>query len=145
MAGGPFLQMSYVTQQQLETEIPAPHLADAVDDDAAGGADADKLDAILQKASDAVDAFLSSIYPTPFADPAPAACREAAFCFAGEMVYARRGVSSDSNPFSKRANDWRETLKQMGAGKLPLDANITKAFTPGAAILETAVIDTSTR
>ena len=135
----------YVTQAQLETEIPAPHLADAVDDDAAGGADTDKLDAILQKASDAVDSFLAGLYPTPFADPAPAACREAAFMFAGELIYARRGVSTDENPFTKRANDWRKTLTLIGRGDLPLDANIPKAFTPGAAITEPVLLDTTTR
>lgn len=137
--------MPYVSQAQLETEIPAPMLADAIDDDREGGADPEKLDAILQKASDAVDGFLSGLYPTPFADPAPAAAREAAFCFAGELVYARRGVGADQNPFTKRAADWRTTLKLIGAGKAPLDVNIPRSFYPGAAILETATIDSTTR
>lgn len=136
--------MPYVTREQLETEIPPQHLADAVDDDAEGGADTDRLDTILQRASDAVDAFLSSIYPTPFADPAPAACREAAFCFAGETIYARRGISSDDNPFTKRANDWRSKLTLMGKGEQPLDANIPKAFTPGAAITEPTQVNDTT-
>lgn len=137
--------MPYVTQAQLETEIPPQHLADAVDDDAEGGADSDRIDTILQKASDAVDAYLGTIYPTPFADPAPATAREAAFVFAGEMVYARRGVSGDDNPFTKRADAWRKQLTLIGKGDLPLDANIPKAFSPGAAITEPATIDASTR
>lgn len=137
--------MPYLTRQQLETEIPALHLKEALDDDSAGGEDQDLFDAVAQQASDAVDAFLSSLYPTPFADPAPAAVKQAAFVFCGELVYARRGVKGDDNPFTARANEWRTTLKLMGSGKLPLDANITKAFNPGAAITETAAIDATTR
>lgn len=137
--------MPYVTRQQLETEIPAPHLVDALDDDSAGGEDQDKFDAIAQKASDAVDAFLAARYPTPFAEPAPAVVKESAFVFAGELIYARRGVSSDQNPFTKRAEEWRSTLKLIGKGELPLDANIIQAFTPGALISEPAAIDTTTR
>lgn len=137
--------MSYVTRQQLEVEIPAPHLVDALDDDAAGGEDTDRFETLAQKASDAVDAFVSSLYPTPFAEPIPATIKEAAFVFAGELVYARRGVSSDLNPFTKRAEDWRATLKLIGAGKMPLDANIVKAFNPGALISEPAAIDGTTR
>lgn len=137
--------MPYVSQAQLQTEIPAPHLADATDDDREGGSDTDTIEAILQKASDAVDGFLSGLYPTPFADPAPAAAREAAFVFAGELVYARRGVSTEANPFTKRAEGWRATLKLIGSGKMPLDANLVKAFTPGAALTEPVSIDTTTR
>ena len=137
--------MPYVTRQQLETEIPAPHLADALDDDAAGGEDADRFEALAQKAGDAVDAFVSSVYSTPFAEPVPPAIKEAAFVFAGELVYARRGVSAELNPFAKRANDWRATLKLIGARKLPLDANIVQAFNPGALISEPATIDGTTR
>ncbi len=144
--------MSYVTQEQLETEIPAPHLADAVDDDAAGGADESRLDAILQKASDAVDGFIAALYQVPFGEPAPAACREAAFCFAGELIYARRGVSADANPFTKRAEDWRKKLEEIGRGETALDATIeipfvetpaNRARRPGYAITEdTGVNDT---
>lgn len=136
---------AYVTREQLETEIPPKHLADAVDDDAEGGADTDRFEAIAQQASDDVDGYLSSIYPTPFSEPIPAAVKAAAFVFTGERLYARRGVSADDNPFTKRANDWREKLTKTGAGELPLDANIVKAFTPGAAITEPSAIDSTTR
>lgn len=122
--------MPYVTQAQLETEIPAPHLADAVDDDAEGGADQDKLDAILQKASDAVDGFIAALYQVPFGEPAPSACREAAFCFAGELIYARRGAKSDDNPFTKRAEAWRKKLEAIGKGEMALDATIEIPYVP---------------
>lgn len=136
---------AYVTREQLETEIPPQHLADAVDDDAEGGADTDRFDTIAQQASDDVDGFLSSIYPTPFSEPVPAAVKAAAFVFCGERLYARRGVSADDNPFTKRANDWRDKLTKIGAGELPLDANIVKAFTPGAAITEAVSVNATTR
>lgn len=146
--------MPYVTQAQLETEIPAPHLADAVDDDREGGADTDKLDAILQKASDIVDGYIGALYEVPYGEPAPVACREAAFCFAGELIYARRGASSDANPFTKRAEAWREKLDLIGKGELKLDATIDIPYVetpehrqtgPGAVITDTLTIDGSTR
>lgn len=146
--------MVYVTREKLETEIPAPHLADAVDDDREGGEDADKLDALLLKASSAVDGFLAPLYAVPFADPAPAACQEAAFCFAGELVYARRGVPTDDNPFTKRAEAWRKKLDLMGKGEMPLDSTIEIPFIetpeqrvkhPGLSVSEETTVNDTTR
>ena len=135
--------MSYCTSEQIQTAIPAPHLNDALDDDRDGSADSGVLTAIIAQADQAVDGYLSGLYTVPFASPPPAA-REASFVFACELVYARRQIM-DKNPFTDRANEWRKRLEQIGSGKLPLDAATEKSFTPGAAVLEDAVIDASTR
>lgn len=58
--------MPYLTQSEIQVAIPAPHLIDALDDDADGVADAALLDTIIASASNAVDAYLASIYTVPF-------------------------------------------------------------------------------
>lgn len=135
--------MSYVTQSQIETEIPPLHLNDALDDDRDGTADSGLLANIISKAEQAVDAFLAGLYEVPFTTP-PAAAREAAFVFSCEAIYARRQIL-DKNPYTDRANFWRERLEKIGNGELPLDAATEKSFTPGAAVTEDASIDDTTR
>ena len=115
----------YVNSAQIQTAIPAPHLNDACDDDHDGAADSGVLDAIISQACQAVDAFLAPRYEVPFTDPAPPACREAAFVFAAELVYDRRQVF-DKNPFKDRADDWRERLEKIGAGQGTIDASLAE-------------------
>jgi hypothetical protein len=134
--------MPYTTQAQLETEIPPPHLIEALDDDGDGVADAGQLDAVIASASQAVDALLSPRFSVPFADPAPAPVREAAFAFAGEKIYLRR-PQGERNPFKTRADFWREHLAKIGRGEAELDAATVRAFTPGAAITESVSVDAS--
>ncbi len=135
--------MSYVTQAQIETEIPPLHLNDALDDDGDGSADSGLLDNLISKAEQAVDAFLGGIFTVPFATP-PAAVKEAAFVFTCEAIYNRRQIL-DKNPYKERADYWRDRLEKIGNGELPLDAATEKLVAPGAIITEDAAIDGSTR
>jgi hypothetical protein len=136
--------MPYVTQAQIQTAIPAPHLNDALDDDRDGLADAGLLDLVIAKASQAVDAALSGIFDVPFTDPAPAAVAEAAFIFSCELVYDRRQIV-EKNPFKDRADDWRGRLEKIGKGDLPLDATLERNFSPGAAVTENVSVDGTMR
>ena len=133
--------MPYVTQTQIQTAIPPQHLTDALDDDRDGVADADQLDAVIAQSSQAVDGLLSGLFTVPFDDPAPAPVAQAAFIFACELIYARRGV--EKNPFTAQANQWRDRLEKIGAGKMPLDAAVEKVVSPGASVIEDAAIDVS--
>mgnify|MGYP001267666839 CR=1 FL=1 len=135
--------MSYCTQAQIETTIPAPVLNDALDDDRDGTADTGVLTNIIAQADQAVDAFLGGIYTVPFETP-PAAVREASYIFACELVYARRQVVQE-NPFTARADAWRTRLQKIGNGEMPLDNATSKTFTPGASILVDADVDDTTR
>lgn len=129
--------MAYTTQTDIETTIPAPHLVDALDDDRDGVADASQLDRCITVASNAVDAFLSGIYPVPFDTPPPAV-KEAAFVFTCEMIYGRR--RAEPNPWKERADFWRTRLADIGAGNVPLDANEERDFDPGALVSEAMAI-----
>lgn len=135
--------MSYVTQAQIETELPPLHLNDALDDDADGVADSGLLDAIISRAEQAVDAFLGGIFVVPFTTP-PAVVKEAAFVFACEAIYNRRQIL-EKNPYKERADYWRTRLEKIGNGELPLDAATPKEVAPGVAITEDAAVDDTTR
>lgn len=135
--------MPYTTLALLQTEIPLLHLVSALDDDGDGSMDAGVLDALIASASQAVDALLAARYEVPFTDePFPAAVCEAAFVFAGEKVYLRRGA--EQNPFKVRADFWRGKLAAIARGEMELDAAAPAANTPGAVITETPGIDGGT-
>lgn len=136
--------MAYTTQSEIETKIPANHLVNALDDDGDGNADTGILTAIIESAGNAVDAYLAGLFTVPFADPAPAPCREAAFIFSCETIYDRRQIL-EKNPFKDRADFWRKRLEEIGKGAIPLDAAQSKTFTPGDSILADAEVDGSMR
>lgn len=135
--------MSYTTQARIETAIPAQHLVDALDDDGDGMADAGVLTEVLASAAGAVDAFLAGLFAVPFV-VVPAVASEAAFVFACERIYDRRQVL-EKNPWRDQAEGWRERLREIGSGKLPLDAALERSFAPGAVITENVAVDDTMR
>lgn len=135
--------MAYTTQAKIESKIPPPHLNDALDDDRDGTADSGVIDTIIEVASTAVDALLAARYEVPFTTP-PAMVQEAALIFACEAIYDRRQIL-DKNPYTARADDWRELLGKIGGGAGSIDAATEQSFTPGAAITEDVDVDESMR
>lgn len=136
--------MAYLTATELAAAIPAACLNDACDDDRDGTADSGLLDQIITRAGAAVDAYLASLYPTPFVT-APPVVKEAALVFACELVYARRLAPDEKNPYAERAKTWRARLEQIGADKLPLDAAFNRSFEPGAVITEALAVNDTLR
>lgn len=136
--------MAYVTQTQIETAIPPTHLTDALDDNRDGTADTGKLTAVIDQASQQVDALLESRYAVPFVT-VPKKVAEAAFTFVCELLYQRRGLFGDDNPWFKRAEQWRETLKAIGSGEGQIASDEAQETTPGAAITEATSVDDSLR
>ncbi len=134
---------AYCDQSAITAVIPAPTLTDALDDDRDGVADDGLLDTIIAQASQSVDAYLSGLYTTPFADPVPAPVAEAATVFACEMIYDRRPVAN--NPFKAAADAWRTRLQAIAKREQNLDANVPLANAPGAAITECVQLNSNTR
>ena len=131
----------YCTQQLLEDELGGhARLVEALDDKGSGVFDAALAGRILQRASDAVDAFLSGRYVVPLS-PVPKLAVEASTIFACEIIYNRRRQATDEkNPYTSRAGGFREELKDIADRKKSLDAQERPAFTPGVVIgRETAV------
>ena len=85
-------------------------------------------------ASNAADAYVASIYQTPFTGYIPSKIKDAALIFAVEMMYQRRLAPEEKNIFKPQADLWREVLRTIGTGQVPLDANVPRLVTPGFAI-----------
>lgn len=121
---------AYITRAQIVNKIPAPTLNDALDDDRDGAADVGLLEAIIDEASECVDALVGARYTTPFTGTIPALVERAALAFACEIIYARRpGV--EKNPFKAEADTYREQLRLVAERKVAI-AGATEV-TPGAA------------
>ena len=136
--------MAYISQQQIIDEFTLPRLTDALDDDQDGKLDDGLLDRIIAAASLAVDGFLAGRYLTPLT-PVPKLAQEATLIFVCEKIYERRRQGPDeTNPFSKRANDFRQELKDIADRKKSLDATELPARTPGAVIAAPSRLNTST-
>jgi phage gp36-like protein len=135
--------MPYTSQEKIQAAIPASVLTDMLDDDRDGQPDPGLLDQIIATASAQVDGYLAAQYTVPLADPAPALVQQAAYVFACETLYDRRGFN-ENNPFRTRANAMRDVLREVAAGKIVLSADSNTRKSPGAVIAETLRIDGST-
>jgi len=125
--------MNYVTQSELEAELPPQHLIDACDDDGDGVADEGRIESVLAGASRAVDGYLEGRYSVPLAEP-PQLARRAALVFALETIYRRR--NSEKNPWSEEAGKLRARLEKVASGEQPLTLIITTPASDGAVIGE---------
>jgi phage gp36-like protein len=135
--------MAYTTRDKIEAVIPGPLLIEALDDDRDGQEDDGAFDALVATASMAVDGYLAGRYTVPFPDPAPSIVQLAAFIFVCEIVYDRRELNGDKNPFGKRASDMRDLLKKIANQDMPLDAAQTSAFTRGAVVTDDVGLDST--
>jgi len=126
--------MAYVNNSDVLTLISGFELTGFTDDAQSGQINQGVLDTIMQMASDAADAFVASIYSTPFTSYVPKKIKDAALIFTCEALYARRLSPDEKNPFKTRADLYRQQLTTIGSGTVPLDANVARAFQPGVAI-----------
>ena len=125
--------MAYVTTEQVTSEIPAPTLRDALDDEGDGQEHPEVLAVVIANASQEVDGYLGGLFTVPFAEPAPAKVSAAALAFTIERIYLRREKELPKR-WADQAKFWREHLQAVGNRELPFDATVNKAFTPGAAV-----------
>jgi phage gp36-like protein len=112
--------MAYIVIADLNALLPEAYQIKATDDNRTGEADAAIWNAIADTASNEVDALLSPSFDVPIS-PVPVVCKQAALWIALEMAYTRRAVSNEA--VTKRAEAWREQIKDIGDGKRPLSAD----------------------
>lgn len=122
------------------TKISNTQLDAFTDDDGDGVADPGVLDLVIGIASNAADAYVASIYQTPFVGYIPSKIKDSTLIFACEMLYQRRLAPEEKNIFKPQADLWRQVLQTIGAGQQPLDANVSRKITPGFAIVQDSVL-----
>lgn len=110
---------SYVTRAEVEAELPAKWLTEALDDNGDKTEDTGLFSAIVARASADVDGILGQRFETPFANPPPVAAR-AARVFVLATLYRRRMVPDDRNPYAKLEAEERARLSRIAAGDEPL-------------------------
>lgn len=124
--------MPYVSQNDLLTYFSAQAVTKFLDDNGDGNPDPGLFAQIVADASMEVDGRLSQTYQVPFGDPAPVKVRAAALVFVCEAFYHRRQVPPERNPFTARANYWREELDKIGRDGKGLDWNTNRVVAPVA-------------
>jgi len=138
--------MAYINSQDILNYVDANNLQEFLDDYNQGPNNTSISSVILanicQLASNKADALVSSIYQTPFANP-PVKIQTAATIFACELLYSRRGIVGEKNPFEKQAQYWREELIKVNTGMLSLDANFQREFTPVVVSSHKTRVDTN--
>ncbi|HEY8898873.1 MAG TPA: phage protein Gp36 family protein [Chthoniobacterales bacterium] len=127
--------MPYLTLDNLRGAIPAAHLLEALDDDNDGAEDAGIFDLVAAQAGEQIDGLLSARFTVPFAAPLPSLVSLAARTFACELIYKRRGVEDDKNPWAAQANALRKQLQAIGSNLSPAPTDFPTVAKLGAVII----------
>lgn len=135
---------AYVLMSEMNGLIPTAFLVQALDDDADGSADATAWDAVVAQVHKQIDGPLGVRFTVPLSNPLPPIVAEAAPIFAAELLYNRRGLADDKNPWTTQATALRKKLDAIAKGELPLTPEIKRAA-PSAGIVSGPSKATGTR
>jgi hypothetical protein len=128
--------MAYdVSQSDLAAIIPPAYILGALDDDGDGIADAGLWDTVCLAADRMINSRLAPRFSVPL-NPAPDIIIEAKKVFLAEMIYLRRGVSGEQNPWTDQAAALRKRLERIASGDEELTAGSASARPGGALISE---------
>ena len=128
----------YVAIEQIEALIPRDVLAQALSDGDGTDIDLAIWTRVEAAAAAAIDGALAGRYSVPFSAPVPSVIQDAALVFCCEIIYQRRGIPTEQNPFAQRARDCRAALAQIAAGDRNLSTTTAKAVSSGVVIAETS-------
>ncbi|MFZ4394159.1 MAG: phage protein Gp36 family protein [Kiritimatiellia bacterium] len=128
--------MAYaVSQADLSAIVPPQFIVAALDDDNDGVADVGLWDTVSLEADRQINSRLAARFSVPL-NPAPDLVIEAKKIFLAEMMYLRRGVSGDANPWTKQADGMRKRLESIGKGDEEISAGTAPVRTGGSLISE---------
>lgn len=106
-----------IQRAAIEAEFDAQHLLEALDDDGDGLEDSGLFSSLAAQAAAEVDARAALV---ALAHPAPPAAfleRAGVACLCA-MLFRRRGVADDQNPFAEREKKALETLDKLADGSI---------------------------
>jgi hypothetical protein len=118
--------------------VPPQFILQALDDNGDGVEDDGAFDVLTARACGAVDAICSSLFTVPFASPFPVLIGQAAQTFAAKLLYQRRGIESDKNPFTKEAKDVTDKLTRICRKDEPVPADFPTSSPSVTAITDRA-------
>ena len=126
----------YCQESDLAGLIPPDFLLQALDDNGDGVEDVGLFATIEQLAEDAINAYIGLRYSLPLAPPYPDVVVNAARVFTAELLYKRRGVTDDKNPWSAQAAQTRTLLKSISMGQSPLAPELNREDPSGSIVTE---------
>jgi len=129
--------MAYIVKADLKGLIPEEFLNAALDDDGAACADAGTWDAVADAVEDEINGRLAQTFAVPIS-PVPEVLKAAARAIAAYVLYQRRAVADEANPWSDQAKYWRDKLDSIGSGEEPLTYEAGRAKAPAVLIEEPA-------
>ncbi len=127
--------MTRLTIDDLTGDMPEQKLIEALDDDQDGLADEKAFDAALASANARAEALFGGAVPAQYSTAADYAVR----VFMLDILYRRRGVADESNPWAKIADAQEARLRALASGTEAIDAT-----TDGVIISKPAKIYSST-
>jgi phage gp36-like protein len=130
--------MAYCSREEVERLVGPENFRQMLDDDLDGAADAGLFEAVAEDASLQADGYLAAQYAVPFSGTVPPFVRQCAKVFACELLYARRGLAREANPWTAQADALRTRLGRIARGEDILDAR-----QPGASDSVEAVTEPS--
>lgn len=123
--------MTRLTIDDLTGDMPEQKIIEALDDDQDGFADEKAFGAALASANARAEAIFGGAVPPQYATAADYAVRT----FLLDILYRRRGVADESNPWAKLADEQEARLRALASGTEAIDAT-----TDGAVIAKPAKI-----
>ena len=110
--------MTRLTIDDLTGDMPEQKLIEALDDDQDGFADEKAFAAALASANARAEAVFGGAVPAQYSSSADYAVR----VFLLDILYRRRGVADDSNPWAKLADEQEARLRALASGTEAIDA-----------------------
>lgn len=110
--------MTRLTIDDLTGDMPEQKLIEALDDDQDGFADEKAFAAALASANARAEAIFGGAVPAQYSSSADYAVR----VFLLDILYRRRGVADDSNPWAKLAEEQEARLRALASGTEAIDA-----------------------
>ena len=110
--------MTRLTIDDLTGDMPEQMIIAALDDDRDGFADEKAFAAALASANARAEAVFGGAVPAQYSSSADYAVR----VFLLDILYRRRGVADDSNPWAKLADEQEARLRALASGTEAIDA-----------------------
>ena len=126
----------YFSRAELAGLVPAQFILQALDDNGDGVEDDGAFDILCQHACDDVDALCSPLFTVPFADPFPVLVKQAAHTFAAALLYRRRGIEDQKNPFAKDARELAAKITRIVQKAEPVPKDFPVSVPTVSAITE---------